>query len=322
MTEPSSEEAPPDLSLVILSWNTKDYLRACLEHVRAGTGGLRTQIVVIDNASHDGSADMVAAEFPEVELHRNAENRGYALGVNQGLSLSRGRTVGLLGSDTEVTPEALPRLLAFLDAHPEAGVVAPRLLNFDGTTQRACMRFPSLATALTWDTPVHRLWPDNPELRRYEMRDWDHRGTREVEQPPGTCLVVTREFLDVVGPMDGRLWLFFNDVDWMLRARRAAFEVWYLDEAEVRHHLGGSTKGYADFAAEWHRNRVRFYAKHFGWPGSFLTKLAAVYVALRQCVRISRELPFGPEFRSHCRGILGLAREILLMNPRRDPLAS
>lgn len=295
---------PPDLTVIVLSWNTKDLLADCLEALRSGHGGLDVQVIVIDNASADGSADLVLSRFPWARLERNAENRGYARGVNQGLALAEGRKVCLLGSDTRVGPDALPKLCAFLDAHPEAGAVAPRLVNPDGSVQRACMRLPALKTALWWDTFLARWFPDSRELRRYQYADWDHVGTREVEQPPGTCLVVRGDVIARVGPMDERLWLFFNDVDWAIRIRKLGFQIWYLDDATVVHHLGASTKNYADFGAEWHRNRIAFYRKHFGFLGVVLSKGAAIYVALRQCFRV-RKLEGGwKRAWPHCRAIL------------------
>lgn len=305
------EPDEPDVSLVILSWNTLGFLRDCLLAVRAGAGDLKIEVIVIDNASKDGSADMVAAEFPECRLVRNSANHGYAPAVNQGLKLSRGSKICLLGSDTVVAVDALPRMAAFLDSRDDAGAVAPRLLNFDGTVQHACMRFPSLKTALYWDTPLQLIFKDSRELRRYQMKDWDHRGTRKVDQPPGTCLMIPRSTLDRVGLMDERLWLFFNDVDWALRMRKAGLSVWYLDDATVKHHLGGSTRHYTDFAAEWHRNRVHFYRKHFLGLGTFVTKSAVIYVALRQCWRIRRDLPTFRELRAHCAQILKTAVDIL-----------
>lgn len=281
----------PDLSIVVLSWNTKDDLRTCLAAIRAGQGTLRIETVCIDNASSDGSPDMVAAEFPEVRLVRNAENTGYARGVNQGIREARGFRICLLGSDTQVFPDALPKLVAELDRRPDLGAVAPSLVNFDdGAVQRACMRFPRFRTAFWWDTPLQAWFPNGRELRRYQYKDFDHLSSREVDQPPGTCLVLLRTTVDRLGPMDERLWLFFNDVDWSLRLRRMGLKSYYLAEAKVRHREGGSTRKYADFGAEWHRNRIAFYRKHWGIAGAFLTKLVLVYVAVRQGVRVHAEL--------------------------------
>jgi GT2 family glycosyltransferase len=294
----------PDLSVIVLSWNTRDLLRECLEAVERGKGGLSVEVVVVDNGSSDGSADLVASRFPSAKLLRNPDNRGYARGVNQGLAAATGAKICLLGSDTRVASDALPKLCAFLDAHPAAGAVAPRLINPDGTLQRACMRFPTLRTAVWWDTFLSQWFPRGRELARYRYEDWDHRGTRPVDQPPGTCLVVPRAVADRIGPMDERLWLFFNDVDWALRIRAAGLEIWYLDEAEVVHHLGASTRNYGDFGAEWHRNRIAFYRKHFGFRGVFVSKAAATYVALRQCFRVRRIQGGWRAAWPHCRTIM------------------
>jgi hypothetical protein len=295
---------PPDLSVIVLSWNTRELLGECLAALDRGRGSLSVEVVVVDNASADGSADEVAARFPWARLIRNVTNRGYAGGVNDGLAAATGRLVCLLGSDTRVAPDALTRLCAFVDGRPDAGAVAPRLVNPDGSTQRACMRFPTLRTVLYWDTFLARWSPGGRELARYRYTDWDHRGTREVEQPPGTCLVVPRRTVDELGPMDERLWLFFNDVDWALRMRAAGLARWYVDEAEVVHHLGASTRKFGDFGAEWHRNRIAFYRKHFGFVGAALTKTAAVYVALRECFRVRGVERSWRGAWPHCRTIL------------------
>ncbi len=301
----------PDLSVVVLSWNTRQLLSECLESLRSASDGLRIELVVVDNASHDGSADMVAADFPHARLLRNAENRGYAIGVNQGIQASTGRKLCLLGSDTRVRPGTFRTLAEFLDADPTVGAVAPPLLNEDNTYQSACMRFPRLATALWWDTPLQHFWPDSKELSRYKLEDWDHHGSRQVDQPPGTCFMVPRSVIEQVGLMDERLWLFFNDVDWSLRIRRHGYSIWYVEAPGVYHHEGGSTRGYEDFAPEWHRNRVCFYQKHFHVLGGCLTKAVVTYVAIRQLIRIKRQVPFGKEYRDHCRMVLGQMWRVL-----------
>ncbi len=302
----------PDLSIVVLSWNTRELLRECLTSLRAGRGSLSVEIVLIDNASSDGSADMVAADFPEVRLFRNAHNVGYAIGVNQGLRECRGQRLCLLGSDTRVFPDALQQLVAFLDAHPDAGAVAPRCLNPDGSDQRGCMRFPSLRTALWWDTPLAAFWPNSRELRRYQMKDWDHRGTRQVDQPPGTCLMFRRDLLERVGYMDERLWLFFNDVDFALRIWRTKSPIWYVDEACIYHHLGKSTSQFQDFAPLWYANRITYYRKHFHLIGTFLTKSHLVYVAFRECWRTWSKVAINRESWAYVRMVFSRMWKILV----------
>jgi hypothetical protein len=165
------------------------------------------------------------------------------------------------------------------------------------------LRFPTLATALWWDTPLQAFWPDSRELRRYQMRDWDHRGTREVDQPPGTCLMVRREAVDRVGPMDERMWLFFNDVDWALRIKRTLGPIWYVDHACIYHHLGRSTAQFGDFAVQWYGNRVAFYRKHFHLSGVAITKAHLVYVALRECWRTWKHTGIDRRSLAHIRDV-------------------
>lgn len=264
-----------ELSVVIPSWNTRELLRACLLSLsNAWTAGdERPEVVVVDNASADGSADMVATEFPDVVLVRNAANEGFARGCNQGIELSAGRNVLLLNADTEVVGDALARMQRFLADHPDYGAVAPRLVNPDGTTQGGCMAFPNLWTPVWFGTPLERWFPESRELRRYFMRDWDHEDERDVDQPPAACLLVRRAVLDEIGAFDEDLWLFFNDVDLSKRMQAAGWRTRYLPGARVVHHVGESTRQFADRVSEWQRNRLTYYRKHHG-------RLAGAWVKL------------------------------------------
>ena len=264
-----------DLSVVIPSWNTRDLLRACLISLaNAWTADdERPEVVVVDNASQDGSADMVAAEFPEVHLIRNARNEGFARGCNQGIAESSGGLVLLLNADTEIVGDALARLQRFLALHPEYGAAAPRLVNPDGSTQGGCMAFPNLETVAWFGTPLERWFPENHEVRRYFMRDWDHEDERDVDQPPAACLLVRRAVLDQIGAFDEDLWLFFNDVDLSKRMRSAGWRTRYLPGARVVHHVGRSTRQFGDRVAEWQRNRLTYYRKHHGRPAGWWVKL-------------------------------------------------
>ncbi len=301
------EPDTPDLSIIILSWNTLELTRACLRELSRcrERSPLRYEILVIENASEDGSLEMIRDEFPDVRLYRNPENLGYARAVNQGLRLATGRRLVLLGSDTEVRPGTLERMDRFLEENPGVGAVAPRLVNADGSLQRACMRFPDLKVALYYDTFLEKFFPENRTLKRYFYKDWSHDATRSVDQPPGTCLMVRRATYADVGGMDRKLWLFFNDVDWCLRMRRAGWDIVYLHEGtEVLHHLGQSTGRHPAFAFVWHQNRLHFYRKHFHLMGSFIVKSAMVYVAGRELLRIRRNLEDKKEFRAHAAQLL------------------
>lgn len=254
----------PVLSVVVLSWNTKDITLACLRALQQDQVRHSREVVVIDNGSKDGSADAIAAAHPWVRLIRNAENRGYAGGHNQGAREAKGQFLCTLNSDTEVESGALDSLVDFLMREPSYGAVSPMLVNPDGSVQKACMRFPGLLTALCFDTWIGKFWPGSVVERRYYMRDFDHLHSRDVDQPPGAVFVIRRqEYLDL-GGLDENLFLFFNDVDLCRRLWRMRRRIHYLAQARVMHHGGASTKGYGDFVVIWHRNRLAYYRKHYG----------------------------------------------------------
>lgn len=267
----------PVLSVVVLSWNTKDLTLACLRALFAETPRHAREVVVVDNGSADGSADAIAAAFPQVRLVRNADNRLYAAGNNQGVAVATGAFVCTLNSDTEVRPGALDRLVDFLQQHEAYGAVAPKLVDPDGSVQHACQRFPTLATALCFDSWWGTFWPGARVQSRYLMRDFDHLTSRDVDQPPGACFVMRRDEWHAFGGFDEELALFYNDVDLCRRLWAKGRRIRYLAEAEVLHHRGASTKNFARMLVIWHKNRRAYYQKHWG-------ALGAAWI--RVCVRL------------------------------------
>jgi N-acetylglucosaminyl-diphospho-decaprenol L-rhamnosyltransferase len=254
----------PALSVVVLSWNTRDLTLACLRALAAEAPRHPREVIVVDNGSHDGSADAIAAAFPQVRLLRNAENRLYAAGNNQGVAVAIGEYVCTLNSDTEVRPGALDQLVDFLVAHPEHGAVAPRLVDPDGTVQHACQRFPTWGSALCFDSWWGTFWPGRAIQDRYLMRDFDHLTSRDVPQPPGAVFVMRRAEWNRYGGLDEQLALFFNDVDLARRLWRDGRRIHYLASAEVLHHRGASTRNFAKMLVIWHQNRLHYYQKHHG----------------------------------------------------------
>jgi GT2 family glycosyltransferase len=255
--------APPRLSVVIPSWNTRELLRVCLEHLAAAEKPA-TEVIVVENGSEDGSGAMVAERFPNVRLLSNARNEGFARGCNQGIAAARGEVVLLLNSDTEVRPDALARLVDFLDAHPEYGAAAPRLVDAQGETIRSVQAFPTWKTPFFWGTPVERWLPSSKERRRYLMLEWDQASARDVDQPPAACLLIRRAALERVGSFDERLWLFYNDVDLSKRLAQAGFRTRYVADALVMHHVGASTSRFGSFIPEYQKNRLYYFRKHHG----------------------------------------------------------
>lgn len=289
-------EVAPRLSIVIPSWNTCDLLRVCLRTVFEAERP-STEVIVVDNDSHDGSADMVADEFPDVHLVRNTTNDGFAKGCNLGIAVATGEHVLIHNADTEVYPDSIALLVAWLDEHPEYGAAAPRLVNADGSTQGGCMAFPGLATPFYFGTPIERWFPESRELRRYFLRDWDHEDDRDVDQPPAACFLVRRALLEEssgVGPFDEDLWLFFNDVDLSLRLAKAGHRTRFVHAARVMHHVGASTSQFASMHVEWQKNRLVYYRKHFGRAAGWWVKLCVTLTfadhVIRQALRSARRL--------------------------------
>lgn len=264
--------------VVVASWNVRDLLRECLAAL-AASRGVELETIVVDDASADGSAAMVAREFPGVRLVALERNVGFAAACNEGLRGLSAPFALLLNADTRVEPDALARLVAFLERNPAYGAAAPRLVHADGRTQRACMAFPRLATALWFGTPLERWFPDSRELSRYFLRDFDHESERDVEQPPAACLLLRREALAELGdlPFDERLVLYFNDVDLSLRLSQAGWRTRFLPAARVVHHVGQSTRQVPDRLLRWHLDRLAYHRKHHGRLSGPLLKALALW---------------------------------------------
>lgn len=280
------------LSVVVLSWNTREILRACLASLARDVPREPREIIVVDNASADGSAEMVERDFPEVRLIRNGENRLYAEANNQGARAAGGRFLCLLNSDTEVRPGALDRMTEFLEGHTGYAGVAPKLVNPDGSVQRACRRFPTLVDPLLDSTSLGTFPPGSWFIGWSRMRGFDHQHSRDVDQPPGACLVMrTEEFLGV-GGLDQDMSLFFNDVDLCRRLRHRGRCIRYLAEAEVMHHQGASTRAHHSSRRNlyWTQNRAAYYRKNHGRLAERWLRVVLWFWALECRLRIR----FGP----------------------------
>jgi N-acetylglucosaminyl-diphospho-decaprenol L-rhamnosyltransferase len=274
-----------DLSIVILSWNVRDLLRQCLESVArnrplsADHPPLATEIIVVDNASGDGSMEMVRAEFPDVRLIANQANRGYTGGNNDGIAAATGRYVMILNPDTRVLDGALTAMVAYADAHSDVGVVGPQLLNPDGSVQSSRRRFPTLMTGLFESTWLQPLAPRNV-LRRYYVLDQPDDAIQEVDWLFGACFLVRREVIQQVGALDEDFFMYSEEMDWCRRIRQAGWKVVYLPQAQVIHYGGKSSD---QVAAQRHiyfqTSKVRYFRKHHGalTAGVLRVALLAMY---------------------------------------------
>ncbi len=300
---------PPVVSIVIVSWNTRGLLVDCLRSLRRSDPTPACEVIVVDNASSDDTVEVVRRDFPEVRLIETGMNLGYAAGNNVGIEAARGRHVFLLNSDTEVRPDAIRRLSEFLDAHPEHAAASAKLLNPDGSLQRACMNFPTRLTAVAFDTWFgKRVF--KREVDRYFARDFDHLHSADVLQPPAAALMIRREVLDRFGALVDDLFLFFNDVELCRRLHRLGYRVRFLAEAEIVHHGGASTKLYRDFALEWHKNRARYYRLEYGATGFLLAKAMTAWRAFEEWWRTARKMKDREERRAATRAILAVVKQV------------
>ncbi len=232
------------LSVVFLNYNTRDLTRQALSSVLAAVEGLEVEIFVVDNASVDGSADMVAEEFPQVKLICNEANVGFAAGNNVALRQVAGEYALLINTDTIVRRDALRTMVEFLDAHPEAGACGCKILDPDGTLQLDSRRgFPTPLAAFCKMSGLSRFFPKHPLIARYHMTYLDPEQTAEVEVLSGSCMMVRKAAMDQVGLLDESYFMYGEDIDWCYRFHQAGWKIYYVPTTEIIHFRGESGRG-------------------------------------------------------------------------------
>jgi len=239
------------------------------------------EVIVVDNASADGSVAMVREDFPQVRLIANAENLGFTRGNNQAIAQSRGRYVLLLNPDTEVIGDALNTMVRYMDAHPQVGVLGPQLLNPDGSVQPSRRRFPTLATAFLESTVLQQWFPDNRILRRYYVRDRGDDEVQAVDWVVGACLLVRRQAIEQVGLLDEAFFMYSEELDWFRRFKEHDWQVVYLPTAQVIHHEARSSEQLKALQhIQFQRSKVLYFRKHHGRRPAELLRLflMATYV--------------------------------------------
>ena len=252
----------PDLALsvTIASWNTRKDLQDCLASLEAVRDELPFEVIVVDNASTDGSPEMIESRFPWVRLLRMPTNLYFTGAHNRALSVRSAPHAFLLNSDTVVHPGALKTLFEYSLAHPEAGVLGPKLLNPDGSLQFSCRRFPNPMAALFRNTWLGRMFPNNRFTREYLMTDWPHDQPREVDWVSGAAMFVTHKAMEEVGLLDPNYFMYCEDVDWCYRIHKAGMKIMYVPQAAITHAIGRSTDQAAKkMLLRFHASMLRFY---------------------------------------------------------------
>jgi len=230
------------LTIVIVNWNVKEDLINCLRSIEENRPCTFFEVVVVDNASSDGSIEAVKSRFPDVTIITNEQNRGFAVASNQGIEVSQGEYILFLNPDTIIHPGSLDSLISFLDNNPRVGVCGPKLLNGEGTIQRSVRRFPSFRGVLYRHTAFRFLGIFKDEYKKWVMKDFKHNRQMDVDQVMGSALMVRRSVIDNVGDMDEKFFMYYEEVDLCYRIKQAGWRVVFMPEAVITH-LGGRSTG-------------------------------------------------------------------------------
>ena len=255
-----------DVSICIVTYRARDFLRDSLRSIYGTVDALSIEIIVVDNHSEDGTIEMLRQEFPDVHLLVNDHNTGYTYPNNQAIRESSGRYIMLINPDTLVKPNAISELVKFLDEHPEAGIVSPKVLNRDGTLQKQCRR----SEARPWDTfcyfsGLSKIFPNDKRFAGYLMTYLSEDIVHEAEAVSGSCMLIRRTVIEQIGGLDENFFAYQEDTDFCRRTRMADWKIFFNPSAQIVHFAGEGGSGVQPFRSivEWHRSYYLYYRKHF-----------------------------------------------------------
>jgi len=280
-----------DVSIIIVAWNVRQLLYDCLKSVYDQTKGIDFEVIYVDNASEDGSVEMVEKEFGEVRIIKNSRNEGFIRANNQAIEVAKGRYVLLLNSDTVVLGNAIAKTVKFADAHPEAAVVGCKVLSPDKTLQRNCFMYPSILNMFLSATYLYKIFPKSRFFGREQMTWWDFKEVREVETVCGCFSLVRKEAIKQVGLMDESYFVYGDDPDWCYRFKKNGWKIMFTPETQIIH-FGGQTTGQMrrEFRLQLEGSKLIFMKLHRSWAAF---PLACILVALFFFLRIPYWLAVG-----------------------------
>jgi GT2 family glycosyltransferase len=290
-----------DLAIIVVNYNVSALLRRCLRSIFASEGDLTLEIIVVDNASGDDSVQMVRDEFPQVRLIANQENVGYPAGNNIGLRAfgdwsgpaPPARYALLLNPDTEVPPTGLAEMVAFMDAHPDAGAAGPKLVLPNGDLDLACRRsFPTPEVIFYRVVQLGRLFPKSPRFGRYNLTYLDPDTLHEVDSVVGAFMLVRAAAISAVGLLDERFFLYGEDLDWAKRIKEAGWKIYYNPAVEVLHvKRASSSQEQSRARLEFERANLFFYRKHYqATTPAWLNALILLAIAARGGIKLWPEI--------------------------------
>lgn len=271
-----------DVSIIVVAWNIKKFVYDCLSSVYEVTKEVSFEVIYVDNASQDGSVEMVRNEFPEVKIIENVENKGFSKANNQAIEIARGRYILLLNSDTIVLDDAIAKTVEFADEHPDTAVVGCKVLNPDNTLQNTCFMYPSNLNLFLAATYLYKIFPRSRFFGREFMTWWSFNDVREVEGVCGCFSLVRRSAIDQVGLMNERFFFYGEDIDWCYRFKKAGWKVMFTPSGKIIHYGGQNSKLMAQtFRCQLQGSKLFFMRLHrsrFTFPlACFLSALFFIF---------------------------------------------
>ncbi|MBI2645337.1 glycosyltransferase [Candidatus Uhrbacteria bacterium] len=278
------------LSIIVVSWNVRALLEKCLASVFLYAPQFSFEVIVIDNASHDASVDMITQKFPQVNCIANADNKGFASATNQGIRIAQGEYILFLNPDTEVTHGSLEKLVSSIEGYSKIGIVAPKLLNPDGTLQASIRRFPAPLSQFLMFLKLHHLRRAPSPIQKYLNKDFDYTKKQEIDQPQGAAFLIRRAVIDAVGLFDEKFFIWFEEVDFCKRTHDVGYTILYAPEAEIIHHGGQSFR--QRFSLD---KQILFYTscayylwKHFSWKSLYAVLPMKAYCTMLSLIKKMR----------------------------------
>lgn len=277
-----TNQPQPTASVVVVTWNAMKYVRECLLSLQAEET-VSVEVIVVDNNSSDGTAELIQHEFPHFKLIRNSDNHGFSKANNVGIEQAHGKYICLVNSDVVVLQGCLEKLLLFMEDDPQIGLLGPQMVGPEGEVRRSCMRRPSIFNCLTRALALDRLPLLSRALKSQMMSDFAHNQIQEVDVLNGWFWVVRREALASVGPLDERFFIYAEDLDWSYRFREAGWKVMFYPEAAAIHYGGASSSAApVRFCIEMQKAEFQYWQKHYSpWICSIHRAIVFLHHGLR-----------------------------------------
>ncbi len=258
------------LSIIIVNFNTKEYLKYCLNSISEFTSDLNYEIIVVDNASSDGSVEMLNDEFKKIKKIYNQTNVGFASANNQAIKIAEGELILLLNSDTRILDNAIGKTMDFMNENPNASIVGCKLLNPDGTLQPSCRSFPTLWNLFTESTFLYKLFSKNKLFGKYYMSYFDHNSILQVDVVMGAFMMIRREVFKKIGYFDEAYFMYTEETDLCFRAKAHNYKIYFSPTAEIIHYGGGSNDNNQQYFLNMHYSQLQFIRSNFHGINKFL----------------------------------------------------